>query len=129
MPKWKITTEFTFNAAHSIRDYDGPCGRLHGHTYTVRLEATSDHLHASEYCPHPAMVADFRTLKWAKRDVLKGGLDHCNLNEVLPKGYESTSEMIAQYIYDKTKKTLPEGIKLKVAVSESPNSWAEYEDD
>ena len=129
MPKWKITTEFTFNAAHSIRDYDGPCGRLHGHTYTVRLEATSDRLHTSEYCPHPAMVADFRTLKWAKRDVLKGGLDHCNLNEVLPKGYESTSEMIAQYIYDKTKKTLPEGIKLKVAVSESPNSWAEYEDD
>ena len=129
MPKWKLTTEFTFNAAHSIRDYDGPCGRLHGHTYTVRLEATSDRLHTSEYCPHPAMVADFRTLKWAKRDVLKGGLDHCNLNEVLPKGYESTSEMIAQYIYDKTKKTLPEGIKLKVAVSESPNSWAEYEDD
>lgn len=129
MPKWKLTTEFTFNAAHSIRDYDGPCGRLHGHTYTVRLEVTSDRLHASEYCPHPAMVADFRTLKWAKRDVLKGGLDHCNLNEVLPKGYESTSEMIAQYIYDKTKKTLPEGIKLKVAVSESPNSWAEYEDD
>lgn len=129
MPKWKLTTEFTFNAAHSIRDYDGPCGRLHGHTYTVRLEATSDRLHASEYCPHPIMVADFRTLKWAKRDVLKGGLDHCNLNEVLPEDYESTSEMIAQYIYDKTKKTLPEGIKLKVAVSESPNSWAEYEDD
>ncbi len=129
MPTWKITTEFTFNAAHSIRDYDGPCGRLHGHTYTVRLEATSDRLHASQYCPHPIMVADFRTLKWAKRDVLKGGLDHCNLNEVLPEGYESTSEMIAQYIYDRTKKTLPEGIKLKVAVSESPNSWAEYEDD
>jgi len=75
------------------------------------------------------MVADFRTLKWAKRDMLKGGLDHCNLNEVLPENYESTSEMIAQYIYEKTKKTLPEGIKLKVAVSESPNSWAEYEDD
>ncbi|MCY7274516.1 MAG: 6-pyruvoyl tetrahydropterin synthase family protein [Phormidesmis sp. CAN_BIN44] len=129
MPKWKLITEFTFNAAHSIRDYDGPCGRLHGHTYTVRLEATSDRLHASEYCPHAAMVADFRTLKWAKRDVLKGGLDHCNLNEVLPENYESTSEMIAQYIYEKTKKTLPESIKLKVAVSESPNSWAEYEDD
>lgn len=129
MPKWKLITEFTFNAAHWIRDYDGPCGRLHGHTYTVRLEATSDRLHASEYCPHAAMVADFRTLKWAKRDVLKGGLDHCNLNEVLPENYESTSEMIAQYIHEKTKKTLPEGIKLKVAVSESPNSWAEYEDD
>jgi 6-pyruvoyltetrahydropterin/6-carboxytetrahydropterin synthase len=37
--------------------------------------------------------------------------------------------MIAQYIYDKTKEQLPPDVKLKVAVSETPNSWAEYEDD
>lgn len=37
--------------------------------------------------------------------------------------------MIAQYIYEKTKKQLPSDVKLKVAVSETPNSWAEYEDD
>ncbi len=75
------------------------------------------------------MVADFRTLRWAKQDVTKGGLDHCVLNEVLPPEYETTAEMIAQYIYDKTKKLLPEGVKLKVAVSETPSSWVEYEDD
>lgn len=129
MPKWTLTTEFTFNAAHSIRNYDGPCGRMHGHTYTVRIQATAHQLHVSEYCPHPVMVADFRTLRWAKKDVLKGGLDHCVLNEVLPAEYETTAEMIAQYIHDKTKKTLPDGVKLKVSVSENPNSWAEYEDD
>lgn len=129
MPKWTITTEFTFNAAHSIRDYDGPCGRMHGHTYTVRIKAVSDRLHASDYCPHAVMVADFRTLRWAKRDALKGGLDHCVLNEVLPDGYETTSEMIAQYIYDRTKDQLPNGIRLNVAVSETPNSWAEYGDE
>ena len=98
MPKWKLTTEFTFDAAHYIRGYDGPCGRMHGHTYRVRMEATSSQLHASEYCPHPAMVADFRTLRWAKQDLLKGGLDHSVLNEVLPESYETTAEMIAQYI-------------------------------
>jgi 6-pyruvoyltetrahydropterin/6-carboxytetrahydropterin synthase len=75
------------------------------------------------------MVADYRTLRWAKRDLLKGGLDHCVLNDVLPEGYETTAEMIAQYIYDKTKTDLPDGVKLKVAVSETPGSWAEYEDD
>jgi 6-pyruvoyltetrahydropterin/6-carboxytetrahydropterin synthase len=37
--------------------------------------------------------------------------------------------MIAQYIYDKTKKQVAEGARLKVAVSETPNSWMEYEDD
>jgi 6-pyruvoyltetrahydropterin/6-carboxytetrahydropterin synthase len=129
MPTWKVSTEFSFSAAHSIRDYNGPCGRMHGHTYTVRIEATADRLHASEFCPHSVMVADFRTLRWAKRDVLKGGLDHCVLNDVMPEGYETTAEMIAQYIYDKTKKALPEGVSLKVSVSETPNSWAEYSDD
>lgn len=127
MPQWKLSTEFTFSAAHFIRDYDGPCGRMHGHTYRVRIEARSEQLQASQYCPHPAMVADFRTLRWAKKDVLKGGLDHCVLNEVMPEGYETTAEMIAQYIHEKTAKILPTHIKLKVAVSETPDSWAEYE--
>lgn len=129
MPKWKVTTEFTFDSAHFIKDYDGPCGRMHGHTYRVRIEATTQKLHASEYCPHEVMVADFKTLRWAKRDVTKGGLDHCVLNEVMPEEYETTAEMIAKYIYDETKRRVPEGVQLKVAVSETPNSWVEYEDD
>ncbi|EDX76790.1 6-pyruvoyl tetrahydropterin synthase superfamily [Coleofasciculus chthonoplastes PCC 7420] len=128
MSKWKLVTEFTFDSAHYIRDYDGPCGRMHGHTYTVRLEATSSTLHASEHCPHPVMVADFKSLRWAKKDVTKGGLDHGILNDILPDNYETTAEMIAQYIYDETKKRIPEGVQLKVAVSETPNSWVEYEE-
>ncbi|MFM6156876.1 MAG: 6-pyruvoyl trahydropterin synthase family protein [Cuspidothrix sp.] len=129
MPKWKLTTEFTFESAHYIKDYKGPCGRMHGHSYKVRIEAQSATLNSSEYCPHPVMVADFRSLRWAKKDVTQGGLDHCILNEVLPPEYETTAEMIAKYIYDETKKRLPINIKLKVAVSETANSWAEYEDD
>lgn len=129
MPKWKLVTEFTFDSAHYIKDYDGSCGRMHGHTYKVRVEATSSKLHASEYCPHPIMVADFRSLRWAKQDMTKGGLDHSVLNEVLPEEYETTAEMIAQYIYDETKKRVPDDVRLKVVVSETPNSWVEYEGD
>lgn len=55
MAKWTLKTEFTFDAAHSIKDYDGPCGRLHGHTYRVRMEAAASKLHSSEYCPHEVM--------------------------------------------------------------------------
>ena len=129
MPKWKLVTEFSFSGAHYIKDYDGPCGRMHGHNYTVKMEVVSSQLHASQYCPHAVMVADFRTLRWAKKDVTKGGLDHCILNEVMPSEYETTAEMIAKYIYDETKKRLPAGVKLKVSVSETSNSWAEYEDE
>ncbi len=129
MPRWKLVTEFSIDSAHYINDYKGPCGRLHGHTYRIKIEATASRLYASEFVPNKVMVADFRTLRWAKQDVTKGGLDHCVLNEVLPPEYETTAEMIAQYIYDQTKKRLPEGVKLKVAVSETPSSWVEYEDD
>ncbi|NET02938.1 MAG: 6-carboxytetrahydropterin synthase [Sphaerospermopsis sp. SIO1G2] len=129
MPTWKLSTEFSFDSAHFIKDYQGPCGRMHGHTYKVKIEVQSSQLHSSEYCPHPVMVADFKTLRWAKKDVTKGGLDHCVLNEVLPPEYETTAEMIAKYIYDQTKEQLTTDVKLKVAVSETPNSWAEYGDD
>lgn len=129
MPRWKLVTEFSIDSAHYIKDYKGPCGRLHGHTYRIKIEATADQLYASEFVPNKVMVADFRTLRWAKQDVTKGGLDHCVLNEVLPPEYETTAEMIAQYIYDHTKLRLPEGVKLKVGVSETPSSWVEYEDD
>ena len=73
------------------------------------------------------MVADYRTLRWAKKDASKGGLDHCVLNDVMPENYETTAEMIAQYIHEKTTERLPDNVELKVAVSETPNSWAEYE--
>ena len=111
MPHWKLSTEFNFSAAHYIADYDGPCGRMHGHTYTVRVEAQAHQLYASEFCPHPVMVADFRTLRWARRDALQGGLDHGVLNELLPPEYATTAEMIAKYIYDRTKAELPQGIE------------------
>lgn len=129
MPKWRLVTEFTFDSAHYIRDYEGPCGRLHGHTYRVRVEAVSKRLFPSTYTPHPVMVADFKTLKWAKKDVSEGGLDHGLLNEILPEEYETTAELIAKYIYDETLRQLPEGIQLKVTVWETPTSWVEYGDD
>jgi 6-pyruvoyltetrahydropterin/6-carboxytetrahydropterin synthase len=129
MPKWRLVTEFTFDSAHYIRDYEGPCGRLHGHTYRVRVEAVSQRLFPSTYTPHPVMVADFKTLKWAKKDVSEGGLDHGVLNEILPEEYETTAELIAKYIYDETLRRLPEGIQLKVTVWETPTSWVEYGDD
>lgn len=63
MPKWKLVTEFTFDSAHFIKDYDGSCGRMHGHTYKVRVEATSSKLHPSEYCPHPSSIKRIEKVK------------------------------------------------------------------
>ncbi len=127
MPTWKLNTEFTFDAAHAIEDYDGKCGRIHGHSYRVRVTAESHHLNPSKYLKTPDMVCDFRELKWAGRDAEKGGFDHSLLNERVP--VVTTAERLAEYIHVETRKRIPGGIRLTVTVWETPDSWVEYTDD
>ncbi|MCH8556195.1 MAG: 6-carboxytetrahydropterin synthase [Balneolia bacterium] len=127
MPRWKLNTEFKFDSAHFIEGYDGKCGRMHGHTYKVKMTAISSKLNPSAYLKTPDMVCDFKELKWAAADSTKGGLDHAVLNDILP--CSTTAERIAEYIHNETKKRLPEGIELIVTVWETDTSWVEYTDD
>ncbi len=126
MPTWKLNTEFTFDAAHFIEGYDGKCGRMHGHSYRVHVEAVSSRLSPSKYLDSPDMVCDFRELKWASKDAEKGGLDHSLLNEKLPCA--TTAERIAEFIHNETSKRIPDYIDLTVTVFETENSWVEYTD-
>ena len=71
MPTWTLNTEFRIDSAHSIDGYDGKCGRIHGHTYRVRMTARSNQLNPSKYLSSSDMVCDFRELKWAGKDVEK----------------------------------------------------------
>jgi len=124
MPKWTLHTEFKFDAAHLIEGYDGKCGRMHGHSYKVRISAESDKLNPSKYLETPDMVCDFRELKWASKDAEKGGFDHGVLNELIE--VNPTAERIAEYIYKETDQRIPDGINLKVTVWETEKSWVEY---
>src|SRR5690625_6901322 len=115
MATWILNTEFTFDAAHSIEGYDGKCGRLHGHTYRVRVSAKSHELNPSRYLETPDMVCDFRELKWAAADSEKGGgLDHGVLDDLIP--VTTTAERIAEYIHKETKRRIPGNIELTVTV-------------
>ena len=126
MPTWKLHTEFTFEAAHFIDGYDGNCGRMHGHSYKVRMKAVSNKLNPSAYLESADMVCDFRELKWAASDSEDGGLDHSFLNEKMPCA--TTAERIAEFIHKETSKRIPDGIELTVTVWETEDSWVEYTD-
>lgn len=126
MPTWKLNTEFTFDAAHSIDGYDGKCARMHGHTYKIRVTAKSHTLNPSKYLKTPDMVCDFRELKWAARDSERGGFDHGVLDDLIP--VNTTAERIAEYIHKETKKRIPGNIELTVTVWETETSWVEYTD-
>ncbi|MDR8391789.1 6-carboxytetrahydropterin synthase [Aliifodinibius sp. S!AR15-10] len=126
MPKWKLHTEFRFDAAHFIEGYDGKCGRMHGHSYRVLMKAESSELNPSEYLDSPDMVCDFRELKWAAKDSEKGGLDHSLLNEKMD--CSTTAERIAEFIHKETSKRIPDNIDLTVTVWETEDCWVEYTD-
>ena len=126
MPTWTLHTEFKFDAAHFIDGYNGKCGRMHGHSYKVKVSAKSNKLNPSAYLNSDDMVCDFKELKWAAKDADKGGLDHGFLNDLMD--VNTTAERIAEYIHTETMKRIPEGIELKVVVWENDTCWVEYTD-
>lgn len=93
--------DFQFEAAHYLPCVPAghKCGRLHGHSFTVRLEITG------KVDPQVGWVMDFADLKKVFKPTLDS-LDHHYLNEI-PGLDNPTSEVLAQWIWNKTKPQLP----------------------
>ncbi|WP_241645314.1 6-carboxytetrahydropterin synthase QueD [Rosenbergiella metrosideri] len=93
--------EFQFEAAHFLPHVpEGhKCGRLHGHSFLVRLEITG------EVDAHTGWVMDFAELKAAFKPLYER-LDHHYLNDI--DGLENpTSEVLAVWIWQQMKPKLP----------------------
>ncbi|MGW7664133.1 6-carboxytetrahydropterin synthase QueD [Streptomyces sp. NPDC054756] len=104
----EIFREFTFEAAHRLPNVpEGhKCARLHGHSYKVivHVEAPVDH--------ESGWVMDFGDLKKAFKP-LEAQLDHYYLNDI--EGLENpTSEVLARWIWERLKPTLPDLSALTV---------------
>ncbi|WP_213991663.1 6-carboxytetrahydropterin synthase QueD [Sodalis sp. dw_96] len=93
--------DFTFEAAHRLPHVpDGhKCGRLHGHSFMVRVEITGP------VDPHSGWVMDFGELKTLFSPVLQQ-LDHYYLNDI-PGLENPTSEILARWIWRQLKPRLP----------------------
>jgi 6-pyruvoyltetrahydropterin/6-carboxytetrahydropterin synthase len=119
---YELTVTAEFSAAHAIRDYNGPCERMHGHNYLVQVVVAGEHVNAQ------GLLVDFRDLKKALANVLDR-LDHRNLNE-LEAFHDSspTSEVIARYIYDELAGQINQlGARLtRVTVWETATASASY---
>ncbi|MDP9950004.1 MULTISPECIES: 6-carboxytetrahydropterin synthase QueD [Streptomyces] len=104
----EIFREFTFEAAHRLPNVpEGhKCQRLHGHSYKVivHVEAPVD--------PETGWVMDFGDLKKAFKP-LEVRLDHYYLNDIEGLG-NPTSEVLARWIWERLKPTLPDLSALTV---------------
>ena len=118
---FEIMIEDTFDAAHQLRGYNGPCENLHGHGWKVQVHLSGKKLNEL------GMLMDFREVKQGLKSLLDG-LDHKNLNDLESfKKENPTSENVAKHIYENLKKDIKGGVSLtKVTVFESLTSCASY---
>ena len=115
----EVFREFTFEAAHRLPNVpEGhKCARLHGHSFHVTVHVSGP------IGAQSGWVIDFADIKAAFQPVYDA-LDHRDLNEIA--GLENpTSEVLAQWIWERLAPTLP-GLS-KIVVQETCTSGCVYE--
>lgn len=121
MPIVTIAKEFSFDAAHSLPNSDGPCKRLHGHTYHVTVVARGQ-TQPLDGRAEEGMVVDYARIKAAFKQRIETRCDHQYLNETVPVA-RTTAELLATWMLGELRQDLPQVVAVRV--SETPSSWAE----
>lgn len=139
----RVTKEFSFEMAHALWNYDGPCRNVHGHSY--RLFVTLSGIPASDpENPKNGMVIDFSDLKaLVKREIIDV-FDHaitvsCNcdparldafrnmLGNMVIVGYQPTCENLISDFAGRIRKNLPDQVSLhSLKLFETATSYAEW---
>lgn len=118
---YQISKEFHFSASHVLAGLaeDHPCGRLHGHNYMLKVVLLAKHLDETGF------VIDYGRLK-PFSDWLDATLDHRHLNDVVAGN--PTAERLSEWLREVAREllNLPTDVECRVAVSETPKTWAEY---
>ena len=104
----EIYKDFSFDSAHYLPNVPSghKCGRLHGHTFQLRIVVTGPVGKDSGW------IMDFGDIKTAFKPLYER-LDHHYLNEI--DGLENpTSEVLVQWIWQQLKPVLPQLSRLEL---------------
>lgn len=139
---YELSTEYWFDSAHFLTDYNGKCENLHGHQWRVTA-----YVHASELGPSGTekdMVVDFATLKRIVREecdaldhtflVEEGSLAPATMDALAAEGFSltvlpfrTTSENLARYLFERL---VARGLPVsRVDCNETPNNRASFSPD
>ncbi len=141
----KITKQFSFEMAHALRNYDGLCRNIHGHSYKMDITLAGQPLQ-DESSPKNGMVMDFGDLKRLVNEEVISLLDHAlvlnaktdaqlidtlkqNYEKIVTVDFQPTTENLLIFISEKIKKRLPVTVKLcRIRLRETDTSYADWEE-
>lgn len=140
----RLTKEFSFEAAHALDGYDGPCREIHGHSYRLFVTVAGRPV-ADPENPKYGMVMDFGVLKRIVNEQIVSRFDHafvlrdsergCAVREALGErfsnivvvDYQPTCENMLADFARRIASRLPEGVRLhSLRLHETATSFAEW---
>ena len=143
MNRIRVTKEFSFESAHALSGYDGPCKNVHGHSYELSVTVIGCPI-SDRSSSKLGMVMDFGDLKKIIKEQVVDPFDHAlllnseishlgldNLGEpftnIILLPYQPTSENFLLDFAKKIRDLLPAGVKLhSMRLRETNTSYAEW---
>lgn len=139
----RVTREFSFEMAHALHGYDGPCKNVHGHSY--RLLVTVSGVPVSDgTSPKNGMLIDFNILREIVQKKIIDRFDHSLVisndfdeerkrmmldafGNILILNYQPTCEKLVENFATILGNALPTGVKLhSLRLYETAKSYAEW---
>ena len=137
---YTIETQTSFDSAHFLAGYQGKCGNIHGHRWTVKVIAKGEALEENR-AQTRGMLMDLSQLKAALQE-MGNAMDHVLILErgtmaddtlgclkrdgfrMVEVDFRPTAENLARWFYDRL---MEQGFSLQsVVVYETPNNCAAY---
>jgi len=101
--RWELSKKFLFEASHQLKNHDGKCSRLHGHSWVGWISISRGQLFQSG--PKKGMVFDYADLSAIVKPIVEESLDHWHLNDTVDEE-NPTSEIIAKWMWIKVETEL-----------------------
>jgi 6-pyruvoyltetrahydropterin/6-carboxytetrahydropterin synthase len=139
----RVTREFTFEMAHVLWNYDGPCRNVHGHSY--RLFVTISGIPVNDIQnPKNGMVIDFSDLKAIVLKEIINVFDHAvvvskdfdrekiamfkeTFGNTVIVDYQPTCENLVADFANRIRPLMPAGIRIhNLKLHETAKSYAEW---
>jgi 6-pyruvoyltetrahydropterin/6-carboxytetrahydropterin synthase len=143
MANIRVTKSFTFEMAHALWNYDGPCRNIHGHSYQLHVTVYGQPSKEIENTKL-GMVMDFSDLKEIVNQYVVGVFDHSvvissrasqpdieRVEQMFEKFYvvdfQPTCENMVIDMAERIRTRLPDHVSLySLRLVETATSYAEW---